>query len=347
MTVPLLDPPADDASLVADPSIRTDAARLASIIAAGIKSRDTVPVLGPGATTEPATVVDPAAPDAAAAPTADVTAALAAAPALTAPVVETFTDDQFGEAEKVLTELGVDLGVSRTDVPAELLPAYGRLVQSAIDLSQAELTERLSANESHRQLAELGERMEKEPEKLLLAIAITKPDIMKKVIEVFTQMEADEGYKDLVVREMQTDARDRDINRREMLLRDQDTITKSRQVTIATKTACRKLGVPYELGEKFVVRAIQAKQGQFGPGDVEAVITELKGFALQSGVKPAVAAPAKVATLAAAPGAPVAASIAPAATPPAPVLQRESGGGAFRNLVRAANSRVIAALQDR
>jgi hypothetical protein len=189
--------------------------------------------------------------------------------------------------------------------------------------------------------------MEKEPEKLLLAIAITKPDIMKKVIEVFTQMEADEGYKDLVVREMQTDARDRDINRREMLLRDQDTITKSRQVTIATKTACRKLGVPYELGEKFVVRAIQAKQGQFGPGDVEAVITELKGFALQSGVKPAVAAPAKVATLAAAPGAPVAASIAPAATPPAPVLQRESGGGAFRNLVRAANSRVIAALQDR
>jgi hypothetical protein len=338
MTAPQLDSLVGDGS---DASAHDSAARLAALMAAGMPGRTPPPAPDLGAVLEtPPSLETP--------PALAPVAAAVAPPAEAPPVLDGFTDEQFGEAEKVLTDLGVDLGVDRSAVPAELLPAYGRLVQSAIDLSQAELNERLSAHDAQRQVQEFGERMEKEPEKLLLAIAITKPDVMEKVIQVFQQMQGDESYKDLVIREMQTDARDRDIGRREALLRDQDILTKSRQVTTATRVACRKLGVPFEMGEKVVALAIKANQGKFEAHEAEGIIAGIRGLVQTPAARPPVAAPGKVTAQGAAPGAPVASTAAPSGTPPAaPVQAREGGGSVFRALIREANARVIAAVQNR
>ena len=346
MTAPQLDSVVGDAADGGGDSAHAHATRLASIIAAGMDGRNASPTLAPGGAAE--VVADPAA-EAAAQAAADIAAAAptktpeqiaaetaaAVTAAASATTEEDFTDEQFSEAEKTLVELGVDLGVDRSTVPPELMPAYGKLVQSAIDLSQAELTERLSAHEANRQLQEFGERMEKEPEKVLLAIAITKPDVMEKVVQIFQQMQGDESYRDLIVREMQTDARDRDISRRENTLQKQDMMVKARQVTAATRVACRQQGVPFEMGEKVVALAIKANQGKLEASEVAGIITGLKGFVTTQAArpKPLVAAPTKVATQGTAPGAPVAGTLAPqTTTEPAPV--RQGGGGVFRNLIR-------------
>lgn len=348
MTAPLLDSPVSDAP-PDGLDTHASATRMASIIAAGVAGRE--PTLAPGGAAAPpepapgAAPVIPSAPAAATPAPAAVAEPVVPAPAVAAPEPEAFSDEQFLEVEKVLSELGVDLGVDRAGLPPEMLPAYSRLVQSAVDMSQRELSERLAASEAQRQVTELGERLEKEPEKLLLAVAISKPDVFEKVIQIFQAMQQDPQHRDLVLRELETDARSRELARREASYTERDIVTQARQVTTATKIACRKANVPFEMGEKVVALAIKANGGRLEPSEVDGIIGDLKGFIIQPAAPKPVAAVAKVATVGAAPAAPVAGSAAPAVVTE-PVLPRVGGGSVFRNLIRDANAKIGAALRS-
>lgn len=267
----------------------------------------------------------------------DATATTGAAPVTEEPKTE--DTPSLTEIEEALQAVGVDLGISAKDVPPELLPAYQKLVQTASDMAQELVEQSLVATQQQQAVEDFRKKLEENPDRILLTIAATRPDIFQKAVETFTEMQNDPRAKDIVVRELQSEARLREAERREAALNQRDQRARAMRVVAETKRAARKYGVNYEIAEKVIAMAVEANQGQFDVTDVDSVVADLRPA--KPTAAPRLATPQKVAAAAAAPSKSVA-TATPA--PTSPGLEagkaRQGGGGVFGKLIRAANQRL-------
>ena len=322
----------ESAGAVADAAATSHAAQtMASIIAKGL-SRDAPP-------TTPT-------PDAAAAAAATPTPAAAApAPNAAAVAAAAASAPDVTEVETVLSELGIDLGVKRAELPAELQPMYDRVVTNLAGVVENELAQVMEASESQRRMKDFSDALEKEPDKLLLAIAINKPEVFTQVAAVVQQMQSDPNHRDLVLRELTAAARERDAIRREAMLNERDKRVKARQVIAATASASREMGVDHDLAEKVVALAIQANGGDIDLASVKGIVADLKpsGAAAVRVASPASIAAARTAPTGAVAGAPAAGAASPGLTP---ATDRAGGGGKFKTLVHSALQKAVQAAQE-
>jgi hypothetical protein len=251
---------------------------------------------------------------------------------------EQLSADELTEVETTLAQLGIDLGVSAAQLPEELKPAYNSMLEGVTQFAEATLEKQLEASDTIRRFAEFQEAVEKSPDRLLLGIALSHPQLIVDAAQLVAKMAEDPATKDLVTREVQTDIKSREINRREAALDERYRMAKANTVIAATKRAARAHGVDFGLAEKVVAMAVRANGNDLDPEDVDDIVAELKGTVKRP-------LPKKTMTAAAAAAAKKAPAPTPAATPAAPARkegERKNSGGVFRNLVRDAVQRVAA-----
>lgn len=270
-------------------------------------------------------------------------------PLETAPVGEEAVEEvapvapDIAELERIITEAAFDLGIHPADVPAEMLPVYEKLVQAAVEVRQAADQERLQAAEAIEQVQEFAKQLQEHPDRLLLTLAVNNAEAFKQAVEVYNEMQENPRVRDLVLRELSAEARLREAERREKVFENDTQVTKAQRVVNATKIAVRKHNVPYEVAEKVVAAAITMKQGDFGPGDVESVVTELaanlKGQGAGRKTAARVATPAKVAAAAKAPTGEVGGST-PAAPAASAGLTQATPHGRLKSIIQGAFGRL-------
>lgn len=252
------------------------------------------------------------------------------------------------ELTRLIEEAALDLGVSPSDIPTDLLPIFERVVQGSVTVKQQAVAREAEANEQIQQVQEFARQLKEQPDRLLLSMALTQPDVFAKVVETFQEMQNDPRIKDLVGRELAAEARLREAERKERMIGQESVRTRTERVISAVNVASRRHGVPYELAEQFVAAAITNAQGEFGPADVESVITKLatqiKAKATLRKIAPRVATPAKIAATATAPTSSAAGAAAP---PPASSERTASAGlteatphGRLMGLIKSAGKRL-------
>jgi len=282
----------------------------------------------PGVPTPPpaALVAPPGAPGAAAAPGA--------------PGEETVEEEQvpIGTVEEALREVGIDLGVTSADVPPELMPVYERLVSSAADVASGLAAQQIEASDAVRRVTEFQERLASEPDKVLLTLAVTQPQVWDQVAAIVEVMKQDPAQRDLVLRELETSARERELNRREALQVEATQRSKARQVIAETHRVARKYGVDNTLAERIVASVVTANGGDLDPSEVDGIVAELRPQAARP--KLVIRTAAQAAAAAAAPSLPAAPAAAPPSAGLTPARERQGGGGIFSKLVRAAVAKV-------
>ncbi len=339
---------------------------LAKLMAAAITKAAVNPTPGEeGATLQP-NVVEPDTSAIIIEPTPEEKAAQEAAAAAAAaqqpqegvePPVETVPIE---EIEGALAEAGIDLGISAKDVPKELMPAYEKLLENAVEVAQNILSRELAASDARRQIEDFGKRLQEAPDKLMMALAVNQPEVFNKVSALIAEMNTDPRIKDSVLRELASEARLAEAQRRETLMEEQVKRTKANQVIAATKRAARQYSVDYNTAEKIVALAVQANGGDLDVAEVDGIVQELTGLnraraaAVTAGkvITPAKAAAVKGAPAGPAAGtgaAPVAVQPGKPVTPATPAAspglldgssRREGGGGVFRSLIKNINARI-------
>lgn len=342
MTAPIdpsLPPPPAEAPPITS---RSEARTMASIIAKAV--REGTPVSPDSVTPSSEQNAPPATP---AIPAVQGTPGAEAVAQADEQVLEQAIAENPEEVARILAEAGIDLGITRADLPAELHTAYDRLTGASIDIAQTALAEHLQASEIRAQFDEFKARLESSPDKLLLAIAVSKPDIFQKVVEVFAQMQADPRVQEMVQRELQSEARLQEVTRREKVLNENEARTQARQVIAATKRYSRSYGVDYNTAEKVVALAVQANEGRLDASDVEEIVKDLRpSNRPRAPLAPRVASPAAVQATRTAPTGSVVQTPAPPAPPAAegsPGLTKIAGSR-FRQLIRSAGDRVRSAV---
>jgi len=250
------------------------------------------------------------------------------------------------ELDEMLQSVGVDLGVSYSEVPAELQPAFVRMAEQAISLKEQALERDVAAAAAQADVKQFRETIEKNPQLLLLTIAVQNPAVFQKATEVFAEMNQDPRYKDLVLRELETEVKSREIGRREFEVKQLDTERRAARVEAEARRQSRRLGVPFELVEQMVAAEIGRTGGQFDAANVEPIVQKLRAVVPRA--KPTVT-PAQLAAAKGAPTQPAGTTAAPSAKPTSPGLvpgTMEKMGGGLRAIVRQAAQRVANATRE-
>lgn len=266
----------------------------------------------------------------------------AAAAAVEAPVVqEPISDAEMTEVESLLSEMGIDLGIRAADVTPELRPAYEALVQSAVALAEDTMRRQLEASESSMQFNQFKESVEKSPDRLLLSLAMSHPQLVSQTAELVNQMTTNPEVKAAVLRELEVELKFQEANRKEILLNEREKRMKAQQVISATRRAAREHGVDYDMAEKFVAMTVQANGGDLNPNEVSEIVQGLKPKTVSA--RPKVISPAQVTAIKTAPTTSVAAAQSTTPGSLSPGLrdgERKHSGGGFRSIVKEAMARV-------
>lgn len=273
--------------------------------------------------------------------------AAAAAEGALEEIIEEMTPEDLTALEQSLQAAGISLGTKITDLPQEAQSAYLDALEQVQVVVQDVVEREASTREQQMAMDEFAKKLEESPDKVLLAIALSNPEVFTQVAEVIDAANSDPKVKDLIMRELSTDAKLAEVDRRDRAFNEREHLAKARTVVAATKRSAQTHGVPFPLAEKVVAMAVQANGGDLDVADVDAIVVDLKG----AGVAPTARRVRRVVTPAAQAAAAAAAQPAPAPATPAgtpelsPGLEegkREGSGGLFRGLVRNAARRVIA-----
>ena len=338
MTAPVVPVPSEAAELaVREAQTTLDAGELAAMIVKGVEAPPAAvptPEGAPAALAAPVTV-EPAVADGGVPP---------AAPEVVEDLLEPVATP--AEIETMLTEAGFDVGIDVAALPPEATPAFDSLARRFVELAQIATAREQEAAAAVLQVQEFSKQLEEHPDKLMLALAVTRPEVIAQFVERFNLMQTDPREKDMVIRELQAEARERETNRKERLLTDADRSAQARRVEAAVTRAARIHGVDLNVAMKVVAMAVKGNNNWLEVGDVDPLVSGLKPS------KPApklvrVATPAKVAAAAIAPKLPVApAPPAPRTTPGLTTVDTKHPGvgGEFRELVGNASRRFIEAV---
>lgn len=238
-----------------------------------------------------------------------------------------------------LHEMGIDFGVQKGDLPPELHEAYDRLASQTITAVNAYQVKMNQMQVTQAEMKQFAERLQNDPQKVLMTLAVTKPEAFQEAITSYQEMQEDERYKSMVIRELQAEAKLSAAERQQHVFQQREVQERVKIVTEVTNRVADKLGVDRGLAEKMVAMQITANGGDIDPGHIEGIISSLRPRV------PTVAAPpTKAARVAKAPGQ----AITGQGTPPGPgVADDEASPGLvqasrnpFMSLVKQASRRI-------
>lgn len=183
-------------------------------------------------------------------------------------------EDSYSEVLAKLSELGVDLGVDPSSLPPEVLPAFNQLASTAVEAARKVIEEQIELNRQLEEVKQFREKLEKNPDRLLLTLAVTHPDVFKKVAEYVNEMEQDPRIKESVIREINAEARLMEAERRERAMLEAQVLTKARQITAETRKQAARYGVSPKIAEQ-VVASVITNVGDIDLEDVEEIVKEI------------------------------------------------------------------------
>lgn len=257
--------------------------------------------------------------------------------------------EELDALEMALQSAGLNISTRASELPVDAQGPYLDALEQLTTIVQDVQEREAQAREQQIAMEEFAEKLDKSPDKILLALALNRPEIFAQVVEIVNEANSDPKVMNLVVRELEIEARQNEINRRDKVSDEREQLSKARVVIAATKRAASAHGVPYEVAEKVVAYAVQANGGDLDVNEVDNIVKDLAGTGPKAAIRRVrrVVTPADKARAAAnQPGpAPATPQGAPDKRDPnlSPGLNdgsREKSGGMFRNLVRDASRRI-------
>lgn len=180
---------------------------------------------------------------------------------------------QLAEVKAALEEVGLDVAMPE-EVPEELVPAYSALAKRVADMAKELIEQQVEARQAIENFNQFREQLEKSPDRVLLTLAVSHPEVFRQVGEVLNRMESDPTFKEAVIRELQSEVRLREADRKLRALTEQQLLAKARRVTAATRMYCERYGVSPRIAEEVIASVIE-RQGDIDLADVEEIVKEL------------------------------------------------------------------------
>lgn len=165
------------------------------------------------------------------------------------------SDEDFTE----LQELGVDLPMKPSEVPADMQDAYAELVQEVIDSETRAAEIQTEATEQMMRVRDFAQRIQENPEQVLLSMAIEDPENFDQVSEKFERMQKDPDYADQVRRELAAEQKMREAERKEQALTQRERQRKARRMRSSVRRKAKQLGVDPDRAEVEVANAAKRK----------------------------------------------------------------------------------------
>lgn len=252
-----------------------------------------------------------------------------------------------------LEELGFESPVPREEIPQEYQDLYARTAQETLrigrDAQQRVVEAERRALEAAEALKDVKARLST-PEgqkRLLLALAMSAPEVFTAARDEVEQMNADPRYADMVRRSLEADAKLEAAQRMERAQIAHQQQSKGQMIESRTVRLAQKLGVDVELAKEVVAGRILQNERVHGKKDITTTEVDevLASLAKRVGAKPGkVKTPAAQARVDRAPQKPAApAGRQPKAPEPAPSRRapaNENPLDAVRSAVRQSNQRL-------
>ena len=174
-----------------------------------------------------------------------------------------------------LARMGIDLGVSRAELPADMQPIYDRLAQQAITYAQAQQAKSAQLEEAQAEIHQFAQKLQDDPQKVLLTMALTNPEAFRETIEAYDRMQEDEFYKNTMIKDLQAEAKLAASQRQEQMWQQRAIKQRIAQVTRATHMAADHYGVSHELAEEFVAGAVTRNGGDIELSQIGPIVARL------------------------------------------------------------------------
>lgn len=165
------------------------------------------------------------------------------------------TDEDFAE----LQELGVELPMRPSEVPAEMQDAYADLVQEVISAETRAAEVQAEATEQIMRVRDFAQRMQENPDQLLLSMAIEDPETFSEVSQEFQRMQQDPDYAEQKRRELAAEQKMREAERKERSLTQQERTRKAKRLRSQVRRKAKRLGVDPDRAEVEVANAAKRK----------------------------------------------------------------------------------------
>lgn len=178
-----------------------------------------------------------------------------------------------------LQQQGVSLDLDLEDLDPELYEPATRLMDAAYQKNQDYLSKASELDEARLGYEGLMQRLEKQPEQILLAIALDKPDVFSKAAQLYSEMQESEDVKNQVVREVETAARQANVDRREQQMNEQQVRVLASQIEGEISRQCRLKGLDEAQMTSFVEKEIKLARAEgrvFNPTAVSELADSLR-----------------------------------------------------------------------
>jgi hypothetical protein len=188
----------------------------------------------------------------------------------TEPTHEEPVYDEFGLE---LARLGLDLGIDRSELNPELQPMYDKFAQQAILQAQSWQNQQTRLSEAQAEIQQFAQKLQDDPQKVLLTMAVTNPEAFNEAIESYNRMSEDEFYRNTVIKDLQAEAKTAAVERQQRIFQQQMMQQRVAQVTKATHIAADTYGVDHGLAEELVAAAITRSGGDIDISQISGVIS--------------------------------------------------------------------------
>lgn len=179
------------------------------------------------------------------------------------------------ELQATLAEYGVELEVNVAELPEEQLGTYEILATATISALERAMGREMAAQERMMELEDFSNRLEKSPDKILLALAIENPRIWAQVSEIVSEMEENPKVKEVVIRELESEIRLAEADRKDKVREVEVRTRQGRKVSNEVTRQAKRLGVPVEAAQEYVAAAVKANNNWLEVHEVEPLIRKL------------------------------------------------------------------------
>lgn len=252
------------------------------------------------------------------------------------------------EISQALSDAGIVLDIDPNELPDEALGVYESLTSAILQAAGKSLEREREANDRMLELNDFSERLQNSPDKIMLALAMEKPEVFAKVAGVVERMADDPALKESVIRELESEVRLQEANRIKRVADVETRTLQGRRVAQETLRQAKRYGVSPEVANEYISSQVRANGNWLEVNQVEPLIQKLSGGQKKKivirKVRPKKVTPEQAKAVAEANTAPVGGAPAPGATREAsPGLHQDNvpknRGGIFRGLVKQAARR--------
>lgn len=184
---------------------------------------------------------------------------------------------EYDELTMELARAGIDLGVSRSELAPDLRPVYDRLAEEALTQASRWEQQQEQLESAQAEIQQFAQKLQEDPEKVLLTMAITNPEAFQHSIEIYERMQEDEFYRDTMIKDLQAEAKMAAVERQSRIAEARRMERRVAEVTRATHVAADRYGVDKGLAEELVAAAITRGGGDIDIREVPKIVGRLQG----------------------------------------------------------------------